>query len=273
MPISLNIHSNITFIVKQDTKPVYDSSAITGMIPKLYFKTEKKKVFIEDARKLNNCAIDKNGFQFHKFESKYDEENISKNIKGYKREIELFLKKEFYYKHIFIFDTTRRSNKKTGAQNEDGRRQPADRAHVDYTTDSGPIRAKEIIGTKLYKETLESGGKIIQLNLWRPLCKKVKSSPLAFADPTTVESNDLVATDQRFPDRIGEIYHLAFNKRQKWYWLPNMTNTEALLLKGWDSSNYKGVIKFTPHTSFDITNQDIIKNPRDSIEARIFMIL
>ena len=115
--------------------------------------------------------------------------------------------------------------------------------------------------------------RIMQLNVWRPLCKEVLSSPLAFAIPKTVLKRDLIATEQRFPDRVGEIYHLAYNKNQKWLWVPNMKSDEALILKGWDSHTDKAVPKFAPHTSFDLKNQDIIKNPRYSIEARIFLIL
>ena len=40
---NFDINAAITFIVKQKEKPVYESSAITGMVPKLYFKVEKKK--------------------------------------------------------------------------------------------------------------------------------------------------------------------------------------------------------------------------------------
>ena len=270
---NLNIKADITFIVKQKEKPVYDSSAITGMIPKLYFSVEKKSVNIKDIRQLKKCSLNKNGFELLKFSSIYNIENISENLERYKKEIYFFLKKKYNFKKIFIFDTTKRSNRKDGAPNNDGRRQPADRAHVDYTEKSGPVRAKDVIGDLLYNKTLEKGQRIIQMNLWKPLCKKILSSPLAFADPKSVQPKDLVATDQRFPNRIGEIYHLAYNQKQLWYWVPNMTENEVLLLKGWDSSNKKNVVKYTPHTSFNLSKQNIKKNPRDSIEARIFMIL
>ena len=269
----LNIKAGITFIVKQKEKPVYESSALTGMIPKLFFNTETKIVKIINGRNALNYDIDYNGFELHNFISKYNAENISKNLEGYKLEIKLFLKKRFNYEQIFVFDTTRRSNDKRGAFNKDGRRQPAERAHVDYTEKSGPLRAKDIIGKELYKRLLATKKRIIQINLWKPLSKVVLSSPLAIADPNTINPADLVATDQKFPNRVGEIYHLAYNKNQKWYWIPNMKDNEVLLLKGWDSSNKRNIVKFTPHTSFNIENQDIINNPRDSIEARIFMVL
>ena len=53
----LDIKAEITFIKKQKTKPYYDSSAITGLVPKLYFKTEKKNVLISDARNLKNHSF------------------------------------------------------------------------------------------------------------------------------------------------------------------------------------------------------------------------
>ena len=52
-----------------------------------------------------------------------------------------------------------------------------------------------------------------------------------------------------------------------------MSSNEFLIFKGWDSSNDKGLVKFTPHTSFNLAKQNVIKNPRESIEARAFLIL
>ena len=113
----------------------------------------------------------------------------------------------------------------------------------------------------------------MQLNVWRPLCSKVQSSPLAIADASTIKQNDLIETDQIFPDRVGEIYHLAYEKKQQWYWVSEMQSNEALIFKGWDSHNSQKTIRFTPHTSFNIPNQNINKHPRESIEARIFVVL
>ncbi len=269
----LNTKAKITFIKKQSTKPYYDSSAITGLAPKLYFRVEKKTVPIFNARKITKSGFEETGYEICSFKSKLNSKNIHNNLDQYKDEINCFLKKKFSYLDSFIFDLTRRSNTKTGAENQDGFRQPADRAHVDYTKKSGRKRAKDVLGEKYFKKTISSKLRIIQLNLWRPLCKIVLSSPLAFALPNTILSEDLIATDQRFPNRVGEIYHLAYNKNQKWLWVPNMKNNEILLLKGWDSISEKNIPSFTPHTSFNLKNQNISKNPRDSIEARIFLIL
>ncbi len=271
--MNYNIKAEITFIKKQKSKPYYHSSAITGMVPKLFFKVEKKKVNIFNARDLKENVFEKDGFEICKFKSKFNHKNINKNLISYEKEIKRFLKKKFSYIDAFIFDFTRRSNSKDGAKNIDGRRQPAERAHVDYTEKSGRKRANDIMGKDYYKDTLTSKLRIIQLNLWRPLCDVVLSSPLAFTIPNSVDKDDLIATDQKFPDRVGEIYHLAYNKKQKWLWVPKMKSNEALLLKGWDSVNSSYIPRNTPHTSFNLKNQNSKKYPRDSIEARIFLVL
>ena len=263
-----DILSDIKYIVRQKEKPYYESSALTGMVPKLYFKTETRKVLIKDIRNSKNFSLIKNGFVFKKIKFNLDEKDIKNNYTQYKRDLSKFIKELFPYKYIDIFDITRRSNEKAGASNKDGPRQPAERAHVDYTKDSGLKRAKQILKNKFSEF---SKYRLVQLNVWRPLCSKVLSSPLAIADASSISQKDLIATDQIFPDRIGEIYHLAYEKEQKWYWVSQMRNNEALIFKGWDSDASNK--RFTPHTSFNIPDQKINEHPRQSIEARAFIVL
>ena len=76
-------------------------------------------------------------------------------------------------------------------------------------------RAIDIIGEKILFKNNKFSIKNNSIKYWRPLCKKVLSSPLAFALPKSILKKDLIATDQRFPNRIGEIHHLAYNAKQK----------------------------------------------------------
>ena len=128
------------------------------------------------------------------------------------------------------------------------------------------------MGNNYYNKVLNTK-RIMQLNVWFPLSAIVLSSPLAFADYRSISLNDLVATDQHFPKRVGEIYHLAYNKKQQWYWLPDMKNNELIILKGWDSLVKSSISRFTPHTSFNLKVQDTIKFPRVSIEIRVFLVI
>ena len=141
---------------------------------------------------------------------------------------------------------------------------------MDYTKKSGFNKSTASL-KKNFPEFYKY--RVIQLNVWRPTCFQVLSSPLAIADASTIKQKDLIETDQIFPDRIGEIYHLAHSEKQNWYWASNMRINEAFIFKGWDSMTSKKVVNFAPHTSFNIPNQNINKNPRESIEARLFIVL
>jgi hypothetical protein len=267
------IEANLKFIIPQTSKPFFESSEYTGTVPRVHFKTEYKQVPILDIR--NNAAsytFDKNGFQLlnHKSHVK-DFYNHNEVKKVYGDELKIFLIKHFKANEVFIFDYTRRSDGIKGAKNPDGLRGPADRLHADYTAASGPQRAKDVIGDKLYDKIILQGGRIIQLNIWRPINGPIKRSPLAFADASSIPKKDLIETDQIFSNRTGEIYHIAYSEEHKWYWASNMRNEEVLLLKGWDSL-LSNKIKYTPHGAFEIPCQEDNATPRESIEARVFIV-
>jgi hypothetical protein len=172
---------------------------------------------------------------------------------------------------VVIFDRTRRSDGETGAANRDGLRGPATRVHVDYTVASGPKRAGDALGAAEVARVLASGGHIVQVNVWRPMVGPVRRSPLAVADASSVPSAALVATDQVFPDRVGEIYQVAHDPTLRWYWAPRMERDEVLLIKGWDSRD-DGRARFTPHGAFRLPGQRPDAPPRESIEVRTYLL-
>ncbi len=270
------IEAKLLFIVPQDTKPYFESSALTGTVPKVHFETEYRSVPITDIRnKLakEKFVLDVNGFEFYNFTSNmknfYNHDEV---LKVYENELRDFFVNKYSAKEVHVFDYTRRSDNEMGANNPDGLRKPADRVHADYTDLSGPQRAKDVLGKERYNDIIKSGGRIIQLNVWKPINGPVKRSPIAFADAASITKSDLVATDQIFPDRTGEIYHIAYSDKHNWCWVSEMTDNEILLLKGWDSID-DGRVKYTPHGAFDLPNQLDTDPPRESIEARIFLIL
>ena len=270
------IEAKLLFIVPQDTKPYFESSALTGTVPKVHFETEYRSVPITDIRnKLakEKFVLDVNGFEFYNFTSNmknfYNHDEV---LKVYENELRDFFVNIYSAKEVHVFDYTRRSDNEMGANNPDGLRKPADRVHADYTDLSGPQRAKDVLGKERYNDIIKSGGRIIQLNVWKPINGPVKRSPIAFADAASITKSDLVATDQMFPDRTGEIYHIAYSDKHNWCWVSEMTDNEILLLKGWDSID-DGRVKYTPHGAFDLPNQLDTDPPRESIEARIFLIL
>ncbi|HSA82035.1 MAG TPA: CmcJ/NvfI family oxidoreductase [Geminicoccaceae bacterium] len=271
---SAEVRAALTFITPQDTKPAFHSAAYTGGEPRVFFDTERHAVTIQDLRPLAGAlSLDHEGFELLRHATAvpdlYDDDAVEK---AYYAEIEALLRAATGASRVVIFDATRRSDAGAGAKNRDGSRGPASRVHVDYTEKSGPQRVKDLLGETEAARLSTSGARIIQINVWRPIRGPVERSPLALADASTVRRRDLIATDQVFPDRVGEIYLLAHNPAQRWYYAPRMTPDEVLLIKGWDSQD-DGRARFTPHGAFDLPDTPADAPPRESIEVRTFVVI
>ncbi len=268
------VRGTLSFIRPQNTKPVFHSSALTGGVPEVFFEVDEHTVPIGDMREIaDTLSIDREGFELLRHttavEDLYDDDAVDHR---YYPEIEALLRQRFDADRVVIFDVTRRSDGGAGAVNREGLRGPARRVHVDYTVKSGPQRAKDILGEAEAERLAGSGARIIQVNVWRPIRGPVQRAPLAVADASSVRPEDLIATDQVFPDRVGEIYHLAHAPSQRWYFTPRMTPDEVLLIKGWDSL-HDGRAQFTPHGAFELPDMDESAPPRESIELRALVII
>ncbi len=80
------------------------------------------------------------------------------------------------------------------------------------------------------------------------------------------------AVDQLFPDRVGEIYNIAHSPSQRWYFAPQMTADEVLLIKGLDSLD-DGRARFAPHGAFHLSETRENAPARESIEVRTLVII
>ena len=266
------VQASLTFITPQDTKPAFESSAVTGGAPRVLFETERHSVPIHDMRPLADAfSLDREGFELLRHDTRadlYDDDSVEQ---VYYPEIDALLRAVFGASRVVIFDATRRSDAGAGAKNRDGLRGPASRVHVDYTAKSGPQRVKDLLGEDEARRLAATGARIVQVNVWRPIRGPVRRSPLALADAASVRPDDLIATDQLFPDRVGEIYHLAHDPAQRWYYAPEMTPDEVLLIKGWDSLTDRA--RFTPHGAFDLPDTAEDAPPRESIEVRTLVVI
>ncbi|MCH9675467.1 MAG: methyltransferase [Gammaproteobacteria bacterium] len=271
-PAPQAVRGALTFIVPQESKPYFESSALTGGDSKAYFETEAREVTIRDMRALPAASIDKEGFELVPHQSAVTDFYNDRSLKDvYEQELATLLTDRFGASRVAVFDHTRRSDAPEGAANPDGPRGPATRVHVDYTVVSGPKRAADALGQEEVTRILDGGGRIMQVNVWRPIVGPVRRTPLALADASSIAASELTATDQIFPDRIGEIYQIAYGPDQKWYWVPNMDRDEVLLIKGWDSLD-DGRAMFTPHGAFELPNQSPDAPARQSIEVRTYVI-
>ena len=271
---SADVLAPLNFIRRQDAKPYLHSAALTGGEAEYFYGTETHMVPISDMRDIaDTLSVDHEGFEllFHEtgVADLYDDTAVEH---AYRAEIEALLTQRFGASRVVAFDATRRSDSGAGAQNPDGARGPAKQLHVDYTVKSGPQRARDVLGQADTDRLLAAGARIVQVNVWRPIRGPVQRSPLALADAATVAPADLVATDQVFPDRVGEIYNIAHTPSQRWYYAPQMTVDEVLLIKGWDSRD-DGRARFTPHGAVHLPSTRSDAPPRESIEVRTFVVI
>lgn len=160
---------------------------------------------------------------------------------------------------VILFDHTIRR------ENPAAPRQPVTRAHVDQT----PKAAAERV--RLHVEDPAEAEKLIKcryriINVWKPLTGPVQSTPLAFASAESVNEEDLVPVEHRYPHRTGETMGVRYNPGQKWMYLSGMEDHERLLLKCSDTKG--GVGKWVPHTAFADSRTPQGARPRESIEVR-----
>ena len=140
---------------------------------------------------------------------------------------------------------------------------PAREAHVDMTTDRA-VR----LAAALYEKTFAGRprfSRFIASSLWRPFSPPPQDWPLAVCDGTSVADDEGVPNvmvrlaQLPDPDNIPEhcegedvplpaasIFH--FSPRHRWWYFPDMTRDEVLLVKFHDSDHSKAWR--APHTSF-----------------------
>ncbi len=235
--------------------------------PKSTNLPEPHAVPIFNGRPLaRGLSLDREGFALVKHptivRNFYDENEIRR---VYYPAAEAFLRARLGADRVVLFDHTVRRRVEGAADIRGaGPRQPATRVHVDQTEASGANRVREHCPDKA-DELLK--GRVQVINLWRPIRGPVRDAPLAMCDGTTVEKGDLVAADLIYPNRRGETYSVKYNPNHRWFYFPEMTADEALLLKCYDSAG-DGRTRFGPHTAFTDPTTPADSAPRESIELR-----
>ena len=110
--------------------------------------------------------------------------------------------------------------------------------------------------------------------------------PLALCDSQTVNPEDLVVFEIHYQDRLGENYFAKHAERHHWYYFPEMTRDEALLIKQWDSagplarsdgkqadvSDPQSPSTFSFHSAFEDPATPHGAPDRQSIEVRCIVI-
>jgi hypothetical protein len=234
--------------------------------PRTNVRNVEVEVPIRDARPIiGEITLDRQGFELVKHRSAvhdfYDDDEVKRVYYG---EAEHLLKAATGASRVFVFDHVTRRRIPDGASEQEGRRQPVTRVHVDHTARSGPQRVRDLLADEAEKLLR---GRVQIVNVWRPIRGPLLDTPLAVCDAGSVEPNDLVPSDLVYPHRIGETYSVTYRPSHRWFYFPNMRTDEALLLKCYDSKD-DGRARFAPHTAFVDPKTPPDAPPRESIELR-----
>ncbi len=256
----------LKFGVKGGDKRFVYASKPSAMASKFSGSLACHAVMITDGRPARDTfSLDKEGFELRAHTSKvpnfYKNESVQ-NI--YYPEVEDLVKTATGATRVTIFDHTLRSEKHVQKSGTDVR-SPVHVAHNDYTVLSGRQRVFDLIDEHEVEEYLSHRYAII--NVWRSIGRPVETGHLALADSTSIDPEDFLATDLVYPDRVGEIYHIAHNPNQRWFYFPRMSRDEALLIKTFDSAT-DGRARFNAHTAFDDPEATNKTPPRESVEVR-----
>lgn len=266
------VKAPINFLRPMTERPVaYQFDPPPG-VPQRTGEHDPHLVSIRNARPFaEELSLDREGFELVQAPSNYvDFSNDAAIRRYYYREVERVLKAATGAAKVIAFDHNIR-NAARAARREPGIREPVSRAHNDFTARSGHERARlELEARGVAVDPLMFGHFAI-INLWRPIGRPVEKWPLALCDATTIQDNDLVASDLVYRDRVGETYSLTYHARQRWYYFPRLEADEAILIKGYDSRE-NGVARFTPHTAFHDTTARFCAPERESIETRALVI-
>lgn len=259
-----DLQATLTFTVPDGVKPV---AASTGPSRRIRHEGtfERRRVTIRDARpRRSELKLDSHGFTLVDHPTAvvdfHDEDELARR---YDPEIEALLGSISGVTRVVVFDRTLRSGD-VAEQEARLLREPVNVAHNDYTLRSGPSRMRLAMGDEA-DALLERRFAIIQV--WRPTGEPIARDPLALCDARTIRPADLIPVERRHPNRIGEIYNLAYHGEQRWWWVPTMRRDEALVFKTYDSAA-AGVARFTPHASFADSGVAADAPPRRSIEVR-----
>jgi hypothetical protein len=259
------VEADLNFIVADGRRPFSHQYDPPPGEPVRSHDYRAHRVFIRDARLRGaDATLDREGFALVARETRvadlYDETVLRAQ---YYPEAEALLKAETGADKIVIFDHTLR----TATQAPRGvglPREPVLRVHNDYTLKSGPQRVRDLLPADEAEARLQRRFAIV--NLWRPIVGPLQHMPLAFCDAQTFRAEDAIATDLIYPDRVGEIYSIAYNPSQRWFYFSEMQRNEAALIKTYDSDPARA--RFTAHSAFEDPNFPDPAVLRESIELR-----
>ncbi len=259
------IEATLNYIEDTGEKIFTQTAGPGGLDVRTGGKQDPHRITIRNGRKYaDRFALERDGFRFLRHDTKVaDFFNENEIRRVYYAEMEALVKAESGAKRVVVFDHTLRTADDE-LREKQKIREVVRRVHNDYTEWSGPQRVRDLLPDEA-DELLRRRFAIVQV--WRPIRHPVETFPLAICDARSLTPDNLVISERRYPNRVGQTYAITYNPNHKWYWFPRMRREEALVFKVYDSLK-DGRARWTAHTAFEDPTSPPNARPRESIEIR-----
>jgi hypothetical protein len=265
-----NVVARVRYLLPSGEKPIYiASSGGADAAIRIGAEFEDREVTIHDARQLQpSASLDRQGFTLVPHATGVsDFYQMEADQADYEAEISDLVLAASGGDEALVFDHTLRSDSRD-VRGERSTREPASVIHNDYTDASAEKRLRDFVPGEGAEERLRHRFAII--NVWRSIKTPVLNTPLACCDAETLSAADLVASERRAKERIGELELVSWNPAHRWYYYPEMNRDEALLIKTFDSAR-DGRARRSIHTAFSNPLAPPDAPARESIESRLLV--
>jgi len=259
-----SVESTLSYLADIPERPFFYAYEPPPGTPRRNTKGDRRTVAIRDARALaSRPSLDVEGFLLAPLETSVEDLYDAEAVRArYYPEVEELVKGATGAVRVVAFDHNVRCAPMAERRENDALA-PVRFPHNDYTEGSGPQRVRDLFPAEA--DALLAR-RFAVINVWKPIRGRVEELPLAVCDARTIRPEDLVTTDLRYRDRVGEVYSLRFNPAHRWFYYPRMHAREAMLLKCFDSDPARA--RFTAHTAFVDPTSPPDAPPRESIEVR-----
>jgi len=259
------IEATLNYIVNDGTKLFTYTGGPGSLDVRTGGQPDPHRVTLRNGRlAADRFALERDGFRFVRHDTRmrdfFDEAEVRST---YYAEMEALVKAESGARRVVVFDHTLRTADDELRESKKIR-EVVRRVHNDYTEWSGPQRVRDLLPDEA-DELLKRRFAIVQV--WRPIRHPVETFPLAIANAKSISDDDLVISERRYPDRVGQTYAITYNPAHEWYWFPRQRREEAIVFKVYDSLK-DGRARWTAHTAFEDPTTPPNARPRESIEIR-----
>jgi len=216
------------------------------------------RVCVQDVRQRQTSVnFNQDGIRFDRhvttvqdFEGSSDWQSV------YENELRDLLVERIDAKEVIVFDHTIR------VDDPEADRKPARNVHNDYSAQGAQQRLIDILGEERASEF--RAGHYGFVNVWRPVQQTIRTSPLGFIRPSSMDAEDWMNIELIYPDRVGQILGVAANDNHDWFYLSQMTPDEVAIFNIYDNRGKPCL----GHSALDMDSPAGEVTIRKSIESR-----